>query len=256
MKTKLFLFLLLFYSSVFSQIDFSKIKYDSVFSNYNGLFLVSDTSGQIIFSYNSELDSIRKSPCSTFKILNSLIALESGSIKNENSLIKWDSIKRWNDDWNKDHTLKSAFANSVVWYYQELARRTGPEKMKHYLDLCKYGNADISDGIDKFWLGSSLKISAIEQLQFIKNIYKEELPFKSENYTIVKNIMIYSKGENFVLRGKTGSNGEDLGWFIGYIECDKSVYIFVSQLNGKEASGLKARKMVMDIFRNVLKIKL
>ena len=53
-------------------------------------------------------------PASTFKIVNSLIGIQTGIITDENMVIKWDGVKRWNEDWNKDLTMKEAFAVSAV----------------------------------------------------------------------------------------------------------------------------------------------
>ena len=48
--------------------------------------------------YNMTLDTMRFLPASTFKIVNSLIGLETGRISDEKMVIKWDGIKRWNED--------------------------------------------------------------------------------------------------------------------------------------------------------------
>lgn len=154
--------------------------------NYYGIFLIADTKDSILYTYNDSGSYERYSPYSTFKILNSLIGLETGVITDENFGIKWDGKKRWFEVWNRDHDLKSAFANSVVWFHQEVARRIGYKKMKKFIDLVNYGNCDISGGIDSFWLGSSLKISTKEQLKFLIELINYELPFKRENIDIVK----------------------------------------------------------------------
>ena len=80
--------------------------------------------------YNPERCANRFIPASTFKIFNSLAALESGAVKDENEIMKWDSVKRFYDMWNQDLNLGQAFKYSAVWFYQELARRIGEEKMK------------------------------------------------------------------------------------------------------------------------------
>ena len=96
--------------------------------NVEGCFTMMDNSNGSITVYNMAMDTTRYTPASTFKIVNSLIGLETGKILDENMLIKWDGTKRWNDEWNKDMTMKQAFKVSNVGYYQEVARRIGSFK--------------------------------------------------------------------------------------------------------------------------------
>jgi beta-lactamase class D len=170
-------------------------------------------------------------PASSFKILNSLIGLETGVIKDENFVIKWDGTKRQNPNWNKDHNLKTAFQNSTVWYYQELARRVGGKQMKHYLDLASYGNADTTGGIDKFWLTGNLRITPEQQLIFLRRLYDNQLPFSQRSIDIVKQIMLSADSTGYPVRAKTGWGGQDsldIGWYVGWAEKNNNVYYFVN----------------------------
>jgi len=266
MKTTNFFYFFLFIFCLqkeisFSQIDFKNINYDSLMRNYYGIFLIADTKDSILYAYNDSGSYERYSPYSTFKILNSLIGLETGVITDENFGIKWDGKKRWFEVWNLDHNLKSAFANSVVWFYQEVARRIGYKKMKKFIDLVNYGNCDISGGIDNFWLGSSLKISTKEQLKFLIKLINYKLPFKRENVDIVKKIMILKEKDGLILSGKTGSSSLDnkgvtIGWFVGYIQYKSNTYVYVIFLKGKEASGINAKNIIYKIINKSFKINL
>ena len=133
--------------------------------------------------YNPEQCAERLLPVSTFKIMIVLIGLETGIIPDENYVIKWDGTQHDNPAWNQDHTLKTAMQYSVVWYYQELARRVGKEKMQHYVDAAGYG--DISGQIDTFWLDGGLRISPYEQIEFLKRLYQSDLPFSQLSMKIV-----------------------------------------------------------------------
>ncbi|UTA68527.1 class D beta-lactamase [Emticicia sp. 21SJ11W-3] len=173
------------------------------------------------------------SPASTFKILNSLIALETGAIKDENEIIKWDGQERSQSAWNADHDLKNAYKNSTVWFYQELARRIGEDKYRKYLKACNYGNQDISGGLTTFWLGSSMLISPKNQLEFLVKLHEEKLPFSKRTFDIVKKIMIREQTPEYLLRAKTGWSNfppTDIGWFIGYIEAKSNTYFFVTRV--------------------------
>jgi len=154
--------------------------------------------------------------------------LETGVIKDENFLIPWDSIKR-RDIWDKDHTLRTAFRNSVVWYYQELARHVGGKQMKYWLDKAHYGNADTSGGIDKFWLYGGLRITPEQQVDFLRRLHDNKLPFSQRSMDIVKNIMVEKDTLGYVIRAKSGwgiQNGKNIGWYVGYIETADNVFYF------------------------------
>ena len=108
--------------------------------NVEGTILISSLDGKTTFLYNKERAEKRFLPASTFKIPNSLIALKEGVISNENEIIKWDGKVRGVASWNKNHSLKSAFPVSCVWFYQELAKRIGNVKYLSFLNKLNYGN--------------------------------------------------------------------------------------------------------------------
>lgn len=196
----------------------------------DGSFVIYDQQKNKLIIYNQPQLKQTFSPASTFKICNSLIGIETGVIKDENFLIPWDSVVR-NPVWDKDHDLKTAYANSTVWYYQELARRVGGEKMKYWIDKVNYGNKDTTGGIDQFWLSGGLRISPEQQLEFLQKLHKEELPFSKRTLNIVKKVMIERDTLDYTLRGKTGWGGDqsnDIGWYIGYLVTQDNVYYFVN----------------------------
>src|SRR5438477_642704 len=87
-----------------ARIDNSLKKYfDS--ANVDGCFsMVNNATGKVTV-YNMKLDTERVLPASTFKIVNSLIGLETGRITGKDMVIKWDGVKRWNNNWNQDLTM-------------------------------------------------------------------------------------------------------------------------------------------------------
>lgn len=219
-------------------------------------FVLYDPAQQMFEIHDLDAAEVRRSPCSTFKIPNSLIGLESGVIKDKDHLLKWDGTKTWNENWNRDHTLETAFKHSTVWYFQELARLVGAEKMQGFVDQIDYGNKDISGGIDQFWLGDSLEISAMEQIRFLQKLYYNRLPFSQSIMDTVKDIMVYKTGDDYVLRGKTGSgfieDETSWGWYVGYIEVKDKVYFFASNIEAKEgATGRGLRTIIVDILTDM-----
>ncbi len=197
-------------------------------------------------------------PASTFKIVNSLIGLQTGVISNERMVIKWDGIKRWNPDWNKDLTMEEAFQVSAVPYYQEVARRIGKDTMQFWLDslgyAAKYGRAIIRNNIDTFWLDNSIKITADEQLGLVKRLYFDQLPFQKRVQEVVKKVMLHEDNANYKLSYKTGlayrENGNAIGWVVGWIEENKHPYPFVLQIEG--AHDMDIKNIRINILKNIL----
>ena len=237
--------------------DFKKY-YDQF--KVDGSFVFYDPQAEKYIFYNQDQFEQTFSPASTYKICNSLIGLETGVIKDENFVIHWDSVTRENPNWNSDHDLKAAFKNSTVWYYQELARRVGGEKMKYWLEKANYGNADTSGGIDKFWLTGGLRISPKQQIDFLKRLHDNQLPFSERSENIVKSIMTVKDTLNYVISGKSGwgvQENKDIGWFVGYLEAKDKVYYFANciqstDLNNKDFA--KARKDIVYLILDDLKL--
>ncbi len=217
--------------SIYSQRYETGKGFDSVFSHYGvtGSFSLYNLKSNTYILWNeSQFDSLY-TPASTFKIPNSLFALETGVILDENEIIPWDSVVRWLPAWNRDHNLRDAFKNSTVWFYQELARRIGRERMQEFISAIGYGNQDISGALDSFWLNGVLKISPRGQITMLVNLYNNTLPFSQRTMDIVKKIMIREKTENYTLRAKTGWSTQekrDIGWFVGFVERSDNVWFF------------------------------
>lgn len=193
-----------------------------------GSFVLFNQNADKYLLYNEKQFKETFIPASTFKICNSLIGLETGVIRDEDFVIPWDSVSR-SPAWDKDHTLKTAFQTSAVWYYQELARRVGGQQMKHWLDKTSFGNSDTSGGIDRFWLTGGLRITPEQQIDFLKRLHENKLPFSERSVRIVKEIMIQKETTSFTLRAKTGwsrQSGREIGWYIGYVETRNNVYYF------------------------------
>jgi beta-lactamase class D len=198
-------------------------EWKSYFDKYKveGCFEVYDNNKEMAHYYNKERCAERMSPASTFKIFNSLVGLETAVAPDEQLVIKWDGVKRWNEDWNQDLTMQKAFKVSALPYYQELARRIGRERMQHYLDTVQYGNKTIGTAVDSFWINNQLRISADEQVGFIKRLYHTELPFSERTQRIVRSMMLQKEATNYKLYYKTGwstAGQKDLLWIVGYVE--------------------------------------
>jgi beta-lactamase class D len=222
----------------------------------DGCFTMMDNSTGGITIYNMEMDTTRVTPASTFKIVNSLIGLEIGKITDEKMVIKWDGIKRYKEEWNKDMDMQEAFKVSCVPYYQEVARRIGRDTMKHWIDSLSYGNKKMDGPIDSFWLNNTIKISPDEQLGMLKRLYFDQLPFRKSTQQIVRDVMKQEDNTTYKLSYKTGWGFDEkkqaLGWLVGWIEENRHVYFFVTLLKSKDENyDMKPARIA--ITKNILK---
>jgi beta-lactamase class D len=213
------------------KIDNSLKKYfDS--AKVDGCFSMLDNSSGSVTVYNMKLDTQRFLPASTFKIVNSLVGLETGKIADVNMVIPWDGVKRSNNDWNQDLDMGKAFKLSSVPYFQEVARRIGKDTMKLWIDSLKYGNMNLSGPVDSFWLNNTLKISPDEQLGLVKKLYFDQLPFQKRSQQIVRDVMLQENNTQYKFSYKTGwgyDEGQNvIGWVVGWVEENRHVYFFVT----------------------------
>ena len=226
------------------------------FQNTVGAFVLYDMKNDRYIRYNEQRCRERFSPKSSFKVPNSLIGLETGVIKDAEFVIPWNRQKyppqdNWNTEpfvhWAQDHTLRSAIKYSVVWYYRELALRVGPQRMKKFLSAFKYGNQRIGGPVDEFWLDNSLKISADEQVEFLKAFYAGKLPISKRSTDIVKDILLLEQTPTYRLSAKTGggsvAEGKVIGWFVGYVETGGNVYFFATNIEGPNYTAIREKRI-------------
>lgn len=154
----------------------------------NGTIVVADERSGARWVLDGKRAARRYVPASTFKIPHTLFALDTGVVHDEFQVFKWDGEVRGIASWNRDQDLRSSMRNSVIWVYQQMARAIGEEAERRYLEKIGYGNADPSDGVDRFWLEGPLRISAFEQVDFLQRLYGNVLPFRLEHQRLVKDL--------------------------------------------------------------------
>ncbi|HZZ93452.1 MAG TPA: class D beta-lactamase [Usitatibacter sp.] len=172
---------------------------------------------------DAERARTRYLPASTFKVANALIALDAGTLRDQHEAFRWDGKPKMRRAWERDHALDSGMRESVVWMFQEIARRTGKARMKQGLDRLGYGNGDIGGGIDLFWLQGSLRISAMEQADFLRRLREGRLAASARSTRLVRNALVVERTNRYTLYGKTGTTGalrEGIAWWVGWVEQD------------------------------------
>jgi beta-lactamase class D len=207
-----------------------------------GVFgLFDNAQGNFILTDRKQFRDSAYLPASTFKVVNALIGLETGVVKDDSTVIPWDGVVRSRPEWNQDLSMYRAFRYSAVPWFQELARRIGKDTMQRWLDTLgygrRYGRVAISK-IDSFWLDNSIKITPDEQLGLMKKLYFNQLPFQRRTCDIVSRMMLMEDNSNYRLSYKTGwgilPGGDNLGWVVGWIEENKHPYFFVLQVRSAD----------------------
>jgi beta-lactamase class D len=215
-----------------------------------GTFVAYKVDDYLIIASDKVRSGEARLPASTFKIPNSLIALETGVVEDpDKDVFKWDGVTRSIEPWNKDHTLRSAIAVSAVPVYQEIARRVGAERMQKYLDLFDYGNRDIGGGIDQFWLTGNLRIDPIQQIDFVDRLRRGVLPVSKRSQELTRDILTVTKVGDATIRAKSGLLGAEagkpsLGWMVGWVEKGSQQTVFAMNMDCKEQSHIVARMTV------------
>jgi beta-lactamase class D len=205
-----------------------------------GTFVGYNTEDYLVVASDKDRSGQEMLPASTFKIPNSVIALETGVVEDpDKDIFRWDGVTRGIEAWNRDHTLRSAIAASAVPVYQEIARRIGAERMQRYVDLFEYGNRDIGGGIDQFWLTGDLRIDPVQQVDFLDRLRRGVLPVSKRSQDLVRDILPVTKIGDSIIRAKTGLVGAEvgkpsLGWLVGWVEKGGAQTVFALNLDVRE----------------------
>jgi len=188
----------------------------------------------------------RVTPASTFKIAIALMGYDDGFLIDAHTpkLPFKKGYPSWIPAWKADQDPTSWIANSVVWYSQEVTQHLGAEKFGRYVRAFGYGNRDVSgdpgknNGLTRAWLSSSLKISPIEQIEFLRALTTGKLPVSRHALDMIA--AVTTQGTlpgGWDLHGKTGTGpfrradgtpdqNHTYGWFVGWAVRDGRATVF------------------------------
>jgi beta-lactamase class D len=212
-----------------------------------GTFVGYKVDDYLIIASDKDRSGEAKLPASTFKIPNSLVALETGVVEDpDKDVFKWDGVIRSIEAWNRDHTMRSAIAVSAVPVYQEIARRIGEVRMQKYVDLFEYGNRNIGGGIDQFWLTGDLRIDPVQQIDFVDRLRRGVLPISKRSQDLVRDILPVTKVGDVTIRTKSGLLGAEigkpsLGWMVGWAEKGSAQTVFALNMDCREPRHIADR---------------
>jgi beta-lactamase class D len=231
--------------------------FSHIFKKYgvDGCFVLYDKSAGAYFYDNQERCDSPYLPASTFKIPNSIIALEENLIFDTLQIVRWDSTDWPVKTWNHDQTMSTAMRYSCVWFYVKIAEQVGISKYEKYLYSFDYGNKKTGHPQNKFWLSGDIRISANQQIDFLQKFYEGRLPVSKRSIDIVKKIMVLERTKDYTLSGKTGGTDFDdhhsIMWLVGYVEREKKVFFYA--MNFLTEDFIKGNQVRIEITKNILK---
>jgi len=224
-------------------------------TGFAGTVVTHDASARTYEAGHAERADRRLIPASTFKIFSSLVALETGVVADEHTVIPWDGVTRSRAELNQDLDLQTAFRVSAVPHYQALVRRIGAERMQQFIDAVGYGNRDISGGIDQFWLTGGLRISPREQVDFLARLARGDLPFSAATQATVREMMVSERTAEYTLHAKTGwavlPEAQHVGWWVGWVSGEAGTRFFATVLEAT-SPGESFGPTRLEVTRNVL----
>jgi beta-lactamase class D len=192
----------------------------------NAGIILRDQTHDAVHYYNLQQDTAHFLPASTFKILLSLVAVELGILQDDKFIIPFNGDSSGHPEWDKDLNLREAFELSSEPFFKEVARRIGKENLQHFLDTVRYGNKTIGDSVTSCWTDNSLKISADEQVGFLRKMYFNQLPFTDRTQRIVRSLMLHDNKNGQKLYYKTGWGKNDSAailWVVGFAEYEVKI---------------------------------
>ena len=212
-------------------------------SKLEGSILIFDTKMSIYYSNNFDWANKGFLPASTFKIANSINALENGIAQDTSTVFYWDGEPKYLKSWEEDMNFYQAYQRSCVPCYQHIARNTGVEKMKTTLKIINYpGMVFDSTSIENFWLEGNSKISQFQQIDFLKRLFNKELPIKEKTYEVMNQIMLLDENPDYTLYGKTGwaqpNDSTNIGWFVGYAKTADNLYYMATNVQPGEGFNI------------------
>ncbi len=223
----------------------SNDQFQKIISNnkLTGSILIYDSKNKIFHSNDFERANKGFIPASTFKIPNSIIALETGIVKDRNTILKWNGEQHWQDVWEKDMTFQEAIKVSCVPCYQEIARKIGPEQMRQQLKRITYPDMVFDQtSIDQFWLEGTSKITQFQQIEFLNKLFNKKLPIEARSTNIMKKMLFLHEHPKYTLSGKTGwavIATQNIGWFVAHAKTKDNQYIIATNIEPGEGFDMK-----------------
>ena len=209
-------------------------------------FIAQDAATKTVIASQGTSLTKQESPCCTFNIPLSLIGYETSILQDqEHPLLPYDNSPVF-DESHKQAMYPSLWMQlSTVWYSKRIAEIIGKERLQQYVERFSYGNKDIQDNFTTAHLASTLKISPVEQIDFLQHMISYKLPILRNSVDETKKLLFCRKYSSlWSLYGKTGTAFDEnekkyLAWFIGWIEKEQQQILFALLINNSETMPTK-----------------
>jgi len=210
----------------------------------------------------------RVTPASSFKIALSLMGFDAGILQDEHAP-SWQfqpGYPDWGGEpWRQPTDPARWIQYSVFWYSQQIAGRLGQDRLQQYTSAFGYGNRDVSgdpgkhNGTQGAWFISSLRISPLEHIAFLRKIVNRQLPVSAHAYDMTARIFLQEQApDGWQVYGKTGTgspgtNGKydrdhAYGWFVGWAEKGGRKLVFARLTQDEQAATPNAGMRTRDAF--------
>ena len=213
-----------------------------------GTFVGYKVDDYLIIASDKDRSGEAKLPASTFKIPNSLIALETGVVGDpDKDVFKWDGV---DSAASRPGTRTTPCARrSPRPRCRSIRRSRGASARsgcRNIVDLFEYGNRDIGGGIDQFWLTGDLRIDPVQQVDFVDRLRRGVLPVSKRSQDLVRDILPVTKVGDAIIRAKTGLLGAELGkpslgWMVGWAEKGSAQTVFALNIDVREPRHIADR---------------
>jgi beta-lactamase class D len=217
---------------------------------------IADTSnGKVLFERGECKQQV--TPASTFKIAISLMGYDCGFLKDEHrpTLPYREGYVDWRESWRHPSDPAKWMQDSVVWFSQQVTLSLGKERFAEYTKKFQYGNADVSgdsenDGLTTSWISSSLRISPLEQLSFLRKVVNRQLNVSQQAYDMTAEITKFNQSPGgWKIHGKTGA-ASGFGWYVGWASKGSRTFTFARLIrkDESETQDIPAGVLARDAF--------
>jgi beta-lactamase class D len=212
----------------------------------------------------------RVTPASTFKLALGVMGYDAGFLKDEHTPtlpFRKSYVDYGGEAWKQPVDPVRWLKYSVVWYSQQIAKVLGEKVLHDYAVKFDYGNADFSgdmgknNGLERSWIGSSLKISPREQVLFLAKLVNHQLPVSQRAMDMTAEIAEKTQiADGWTVHGKTGMayprNKDDTfdrahpwGWYVGWAEKGGRTVIFARLVQDEKkmpgSTGVRTKDAIL-----------
>lgn len=213
--------------------------------NLTGSFALLHNANKSFKIYNlSDYKDSAYIPGTAFNIVNGLIAIENGTITDENSQLAVSDTTT--------STLKTAVDKNAP-FFDSLSVKTGKDKMQFWLDSLHYGNLKVNNLTD-FWNDGSLTITADEQLGLVTGLHFSSLPLQKRTQAAVNGLLHREANSKYTLgynKGIAPHAGGYVAHINGWIIENKHVYFFSQTTKSADSTSLMQNSETL--LRSILK---